>query len=100
MSLDKEKNRLMDLFEEVLSSADGTGATEEKESLPYQMLDLPDGKDLYVLDPVKKKMIRAKHMTEVVQISMPDENDKVVVKSSSGNFLFIPLEYVQDIGFN
>jgi len=39
-------------------------------------------------------------MTEVVQISLPDENNKVLVKSSSGNFLFIPLEYVQDIGFN
>tara|TARA_R110002020_G_scaffold450540_1_gene664173 strand:- start:64 stop:366 length:303 start_codon:yes stop_codon:yes gene_type:complete len=100
MSLEEEKNKLLDLFEEVLSGDASRGGKEEKESLPYQMLDLPDGKDLYVLDPVKKKMVRAKHMTEVVQISLPDEKDRVLVKSSSGNFLYIPLEYVEDIGFN
>tara|TARA_R110000751_G_scaffold140738_1_gene244427 strand:- start:51 stop:353 length:303 start_codon:yes stop_codon:yes gene_type:complete len=100
MSLDKEKNRLMDLFEEVLSSSGEKAGESEEESLPYQMLDLPNQEDLYVLDPTKKKMIRAKHMTEVVQISLPDKNNKVLVKSSSGDFLFIPLDYVRDIGFN
>tara|TARA_R110000851_G_scaffold44980_1_gene110384 strand:- start:416 stop:718 length:303 start_codon:yes stop_codon:yes gene_type:complete len=100
MSLDKEKNRLMDLFEEVLSSSGEKAGESEEESLPYQMLDLPNQEDLYVLDPTRKKMIRAKHMTEVVQISLPDKNNKVLVKSSSGDFLFIPLEYVRDIGFN
>tara|TARA_R110002126_G_scaffold39762_1_gene117535 strand:- start:382 stop:684 length:303 start_codon:yes stop_codon:yes gene_type:complete len=100
MSLDKEKNRLMDLFEEVLSSSSEKAGESEEESLPYQMLDLPNQEDLYVLDPTRKKMIRAKHMTEVVQISLPDKNNKVLVKSSSGDFLFIPLEYVRDIGFN
>jgi sporulation protein YlmC with PRC-barrel domain len=33
-------------------------------------------------------------------MSAPDENNKVLVRASGGNFLFIPLEYVQDIGFN
>lgn len=100
MSLEEEKNKLLDLFEEVLSSASGDGNKKDKESIPYQMLDLPEGKDLYVLEPIKKKMVREKHMTEVVVISLPDEEDKVIVRSSSGNVLYIPLEYVRDIGFN
>lgn len=100
MSLEEEKNRLLDLFEEVLSGAAANGGKKEKESLPYQMLDLPNGKDIYVLDPVKKKMVIAKHMTEVVVISLPDEKDRVLVRSSSGNVLYIPLDYVEDIGFN
>jgi hypothetical protein len=91
---------LLDLFEEVLSGLDSKGDGKEDKALPYQMLNFPDGKDLYVLDPVKKRMVRAKHNTEIVQISVPDKNDKVIVRSSAGNFLFIPLEYVQDIGFN
>tara|TARA_R110000744_G_scaffold272993_2_gene385911 strand:+ start:361 stop:498 length:138 start_codon:yes stop_codon:yes gene_type:complete len=45
-------------------------------------------------------MAWAKHNTEVVQISTPNANGKVIVKSASGEFLLIPLEYVQDIGFN
>jgi|TARA_Y100000310_G_C20092705_1_gene539031 hypothetical protein len=100
MPLDKQKDMLLDLFEEVLSGLDSKGDGKEDKALPYQMLNFPDGKDLYVLDPVKKRMVRAKHNTEIVQISVPDKNDKVIVRSSAGNFLFIPLEYVQDIGFN
>jgi len=100
MSLDKQKDKLLDLFEEVLSGVGAKGEGEEKESLPYQILNFPNEEDLYVLDPVKKKMVRAKHNTEVVQISLPDENNKVLVRGAGGNFLFIPLEYIQDIGFN
>jgi hypothetical protein len=77
----------------------GDGA-REKESLPYQILDFPDGKSRYVLDPVKKKMVWAKHNTEVVQISTPDKNGKVIVRSSGGEFLYVPIDYVRDIGFN
>lgn len=72
----------------------------EKESLPYQILDFPDGKNRYVLDPVKKRMVWAKHNTEVVQISTPDVNGKVIVRSSGGEFLYVPIDYVRDIGFN
>jgi hypothetical protein len=100
MSLDEQKNKLLDLFEEVLSSFGSKREGKEKESLPYQMLNFPNEEDLYVLDPVKKKMVRARHNTEIVQISLPDEDNKVLVRSSGGNFLFIPLDYVQDIGFN
>jgi hypothetical protein len=100
MPLDEQKNKLLDLFEEALTGADSKGKGEEKEYLPYQMLNFPNEEDLYVLDPIKKKMVRAKHNTEIVQISLPDEDNKVLVRSSAGNFLFIPLEYVQDIGFN
>jgi len=100
MSLDEQKNKLLDLFEEALSGVGSKGKGKDRESLPYQLLNFPNEEDLYVLDPIKKKMVRAKHNTEIVQISLPDEDNKVLVKALSGNFLFIPLEYVQDIGFN
>jgi len=80
-----------------IASKDGGN---ERESLPYQILDFPDGKSRYVLDPVKKKMVWAKHNTEVVQISTPDIDGKVIVRSSGGEFLYVPIDYVRDIGFN
>jgi len=78
----------------------GEESDKDAVSLPYQILDFPDGKNRYVLDPVKKKMVWAKHNTEVVQISLPDADGKVIVRSSSGEFLYVPLDYVRDIGFN
>ena len=88
------------MFEEIMASHLDDKDSGEKESLPYQILDFPDGKSRYVLDPVKKKMVWAKHNTEVVQISLPDADGKVIVRSSSGEFLYVPLDYVRDIGFN
>ena len=38
MSLEEEKNRLLDLFEEVLSGAAANGGKKEKESLPYHRI--------------------------------------------------------------
>lgn len=83
-----------------MSSQVGKEDDDEKESLPYQILDFPDGKSQYVLDPVEKRMVWAKHNTEVVQISTPDVNGKVIVRSSSGEFLYVPKDYIRDIGFN
>ena len=57
------------MFEEIMNSELNKEDDEVKESLPYQILDFPDGKSRYVLEPVKKKMVWAKHNTEVVQIS-------------------------------
>ena len=100
MPLDKQRERLLEMFEEVLESAFEDEDGEKEDSLPYQVLNFPDENNKWVLDPVRKKMVMAKHNTEVVQISAPDEDNKVLVRASGGNFLFIPLEYVQDIGFN
>lgn len=88
------------MFEEIMNSELNKEDDEAKESLPYQILDFPDGKSRYVFEPIKKKMVWAKHNTEVVQISTPDKDGKVIVKSSSGDFLYVPIDYVRDIGFN
>ncbi len=86
------------MFEEIMGET--TASDKDPVAVPYQILDFPDGKSRYVLDPVKKKMVWAKHNTEVVQISLPDKNGKVIVKSSGGEFLYVPIDYVRDIGFN
>jgi hypothetical protein len=83
-----------------VAAESGRDNDSDKESLPYQILDFPDGKSRYVFEPTKKKMVWAKHNTEVVQISTPDKDGKVIVKSSSGDFLYVPIDYVRDIGFN
>ena len=100
MPLDKQRERLLEMFEEALESAFEDEDGEEEDSLPYQVLNFPDECNKWVLDPVRKKMVMAKHNTEVVQISSPDKDNKVLVRALGGNFLFIPLDYVQDIGFN
>lgn len=100
MPLDKQRERLLEMFEEALESAFEDEDGEEEDSIPYQVLNFPDESNKWVLDPVRKKMVMAKHNTEVVQISSPDKDNKVLVRALGGNFLFIPLDYVQDIGFN
>jgi len=97
---DDHLSRLLNIFKDAVVSQMSEGGDEEVEPFPYQILDFPDGKSRYVLEPVKKKMVWAKHNTEVVQISLPDKDRKVIVKSSNGDFLYVPLDYVRDIGFN
>lgn len=101
MSLNKRTDKLLDLFDEFLGDFEKElDQDEEKEALPYQILSLPEGKSIYVLEPTKKIMVLAKHHTECVQISFPDENGKVIVRSLGGEFLLVPQEYVREIGFN
>lgn len=69
-----------------------------KESLPYQMISF-DEKERWYFDPVKRHMVKICNNTEVVQISVPDKNNKVLVKGP-GCFLYVPLEEIEDIGFN
>jgi len=69
-----------------------------KEPIPYQILTF-DAKEKWFLDPVKKNMVKICNNTEVVQISIPDENNKVIVRGPRC-FLFVPLDEIEDIGFN
>ena len=69
-----------------------------KESFPYQILNFDD-KERWYFDPVKKHMVKICNNTEVVQISVPDKDNKVLVRGP-GCFLYVPLDDVEDIGFN
>ena len=95
MSYEYEE-QLKSIFDEVFG--DTESEKEVKESIPYQILTF-DAKEQWYLDPVKKRMVKVCNNTEIVQISVPDENNKVLVRGP-GCFLSVPLEEIEDIGFN
>ena len=88
------EEQMMNILDEVLKES----ASGSKESVPYQILTF-DEKERWYFDPVKKTMVRICNNTEIVQISIPDEYNKVVVRGP-GCFLYVPIEDVEDIGFN
>ena len=92
--MDNFEERVLDIFDEVLK---GSGSAE-KEPIPYQILTFEE-KEKWYFDPVKKMMVKICNNTEIVQISIPDENNKVLVRGP-GCFLYVPLDDVEDIGFN
>jgi len=98
---DDPTNNILDMFEEFLSSATKGKKSKKKKTVPYQVFSFPDdiGGETWVLDTVNKKMIRAFNKSEIVQISKPDEDDRVLVRYA-GTFVRVPLDYVCDIGFN
>ena len=79
------------------------GADKESDgvSLPYEMISLPEemGKEGWFLDPVARKMIRLPNNTEVVRVTDPDSDGRVIIKYPDG-YALIPQEYVIEIGFN
>ncbi len=86
--------QLKKVFDDVFESS----SSGSSEPIPYQILTF-DAKEKWYLDPVKKTMVKICNNTEVVQISIPDENNKVLVRACGG-FLFVPFDEVEDIGFN
>jgi|TARA_R110000851_G_scaffold287032_1_gene440945 hypothetical protein len=98
---DDSTNNILDMFEELLGSTSKEKKSKQKKAVPYQVFIFPEevGTETWVLDTVNKKMIRAFNKSEIVQISKPDEDDKVLVRYA-GTFVRVPLEYVCDIGFN
>jgi len=94
-------DNIMDMFEEFLGFSTDKKKSEPKRSVPYQIFHFPEGvgSETWVLDSINKKMIRAFNNSEVVQISKPDEEDKILVRYA-GTFVRVPSEYVCDIGFN
>jgi len=92
MSYDYEE-KMMDVFDKMLGPSGSA-----KEPIPYQILTF-DVKEKWYFDPIKKNMVKVCNNTEIVQISIPDENNKVLVRGP-GCFLYVPLDDVEDIGFN
>ena len=89
-------NSVLNMFDEVL----GEAGNDDKavKALPYQILNIPD-KTGWFLDPIARKMVMAHNNIEVVQISRPDENNKILVKTPTG-YLYVPQSFVEDVGFN
>jgi len=91
------EDRIKKIFDEVFENSTSGSI---KESVPYQILAFGDDiKEKWYFDPVKKYMVKVCNHTEIVQISIPDENNKVLVRGP-GCFLYVPLDDVEDIGFN
>ena len=86
--------QLKKVFDDIFESS----PSGSSEPIPYQILTF-DAKEKWYLDPVKKTMVKVCNNTEVVQISIPDENNKVLVRGP-GCFLYVPMDEVEDIGFN
>ena len=86
--------QLKKVFDDVFESS----SSGSSEPIPYQILTFNE-KERWYFNPVKKTMVRVCNNTEVVQISVPDEYNKVLVRGP-GCFLYVPLEDVEDIGFN
>ena len=103
MSLSDERaNKLLDMFEALLGSDTGLGSEEKDTTLPYEILKFPEeeyGKEAWFLDPTTKMLVKIYNNTEVVRISDPDENGKVIIRYPNG-FALVPKEYVIEIGFN
>jgi hypothetical protein len=86
--------QLRKVFDEVFENS----ASGSADPIPYQILTF-DAKEKWYLDPVKKHMVKICNNTEIVQISVPDENNKVLVRGP-GCFLYVPFDEIEDIGFN
>lgn len=88
------EEHLMKVFDDLYDSS----PSGSSEPVPYQILTF-DAKEKWYLDPIKKHMVKVCNHTEIVQISIPDANNKVLVRGP-GCFLYVPLDEVEDIGFN
>jgi len=88
------EDKILEAFDEMFENP----TSGSSESLPYQMICF-DEKERWYFDPVKRHMVKICNNTEVVQISIPDKNNKVLVKGP-GCFLYVPFEEIEDIGFN
>jgi len=88
------EEQLKKVFDDIFENSSSSSV----EPIPYQILTF-DAKERWYLDPVKKAMVKVCNHTEIVQISIPDENNKVLVRAS-GCFLYVPFDEIEDIGFN
>lgn len=98
---DDSANDILEMFEELLGSSTKSKKSKKEKTVPYQVFNFPKdvGAEIWVLDTVNRKMIRAFDKSEIVQISKPDEDDRVLVRYA-GTFVRVPMDYVCDIGFN
>lgn len=75
--------------------------TDSKTSLPYEMLIFPEdmGNEAWFLDPVSKQMVKLPNNSEVVRITDPDPDDRVIIKHPDG-YALVHKDFVVEIGFN
>ncbi len=102
MSLSDDKtDKILEMVESLLGPGSGFDDTDDKVSLPYELLIFPQDMGMYgwFLDPVSKKMVRLPNNSEVVRITDPDSSGKVIIKYSDG-YALVPQKYVVEIGFN
>ena len=101
MSSDEKDEKLSELFDEIMRAIRGETDEPKNTSVPYEIFCFPEevGDETWVYDTVSRKMIRAFNKSEVVRLTDPDENNKILVRYA-GTFVQVPSEYVCDIGFN
>ena len=102
MSLSDDKtDKILEMVEALLGPGSGFDDTDEKVSLPYELLVFPEemGNHGWFLDPVSKRMVRLPNNSEVVRITDADSDGKVIIKYPDG-YALVPQEYVIEIGFN
>lgn len=103
MSFRNKDLELSDLFDELLGTIkEKKEKTSEKEnSIPYEVFCFPEelGSEAWLYDTVTRTMIRAFNHAEVVRVTSPDEDNKILVRYA-GTFVKVPSNYVCDIGYN
>jgi hypothetical protein len=93
-----ESNKEREIFQKLMELLDQEDSEGSSESLPYQIFCFPQS-EMWVYDVSTRAMIRAFNKSEVVVVTLPDENDKVLVRYA-GTFVRVKAEYICDIGFN
>ena len=102
MSLSDDKtDKIIEMVETLLGPGSGFDDTDEKVSLPYELLVFPEdmGTHGWFLDPVSKKMVRLPNNSEVVRITDADSDGKVIIKYPDG-YALVHKDFVVEIGFN
>jgi len=103
MSLSDERtNKLLEMVQSLLDGDSSFGSLDDDPvTLPYEILSFPKelGDATWFLDPTTRTMVRVYNNIEIVRVTDPDEDGKVIIKFSSG-FALVPKEYVIEVGFN
>jgi hypothetical protein len=103
MSFNNKDLELSDLFDELLGDIKKQKEKPKKKesSIPYEVFCFPEelGSEAWLYDTVSRTMIRAHNHAEVVRVTDPDKDDKILVRYA-GTFVKVPSNYVCDIGFN
>lgn len=85
------------LISEMLNLQTGSSKSES-EPTPYQVVS--GSGDAWYFSPAEKKMIRVNRGSEILVISVADENGKVYASDSGSRLFIIPVDEVIDIGYN
>lgn len=103
MSFRNKDLELSDLFDELLGDIrkEKEKSTKRENSVSYEVFCFPEdlGSEAWLYDTVNRSMIRAHNHAEVVRVTDPDKDNKILVRYA-GTFVKVPSDYVCEIGFN